>query len=168
MLTPHTIDDIRKQIDYDPDTGLVKRKIYRGTKTNQGWFAGTNAGRSGHYHIRVFGKLYYVHRLAWLLSYNEWPTKEIDHIDGDGGNNKLSNLRDVTRQDNAKNRKIPTNNTTNVLGVTWNVKNNHYIASINTGGRVLYLGCFLHLNHAVAARKKAEKEHNYHVNHGRD
>jgi hypothetical protein len=44
------------------------------------------------------------HQVAWYLSYGVWPTTIIDHIDGDGTNNRLSNLREATPAQNAYNR----------------------------------------------------------------
>lgn len=52
--------------------------------------------------MHVDGRLYYLHRLAWLYVYGVWPV-EIDHIDGNKANNKLSNLRDVSHAQNMQN-----------------------------------------------------------------
>jgi len=58
------------------------------------------------------------HELAWVVHFGIWPT-EIDHIDGDGLNNKLTNLREVTRLENNKNHRRQSNNTSGVSGVSW-------------------------------------------------
>lgn len=41
-----------------------------------------------------------VHRLAWFLIHHAWPNGEIDHIDGNRQNNRIDNLRVVSRKEN--------------------------------------------------------------------
>jgi len=102
-----TAAQVRELLAYDPDTGAFtwKRRPVRqyrdkGLNTR---YAGKPTGRanaSGHIVIGVMLKLYYAHRLAWLIMTGEWPEKDIDHIDGDPANNVWSNLRTVTKAQN--------------------------------------------------------------------
>jgi hypothetical protein len=88
---------------YDPDTGILCGRFDRIHSP-----AGTPIGypdADGYLHARVFGKQYLVHRVAWLLTHGEWPPGEIDHIDGDRANNRLSNLRVASRGENCTNRR---------------------------------------------------------------
>lgn len=58
----------------------------------------------GHHKIKFNGKLYFYHRVAWLLFYGKWPSEFIDHINGDPSDNRISNLRDVSIRENGQNK----------------------------------------------------------------
>ena len=53
--------------------------------------------------IKVDGRIYRAHRLAWLYVTGEFPDNEIDHINGNPMDNRIENLRDATRMSNAQN-----------------------------------------------------------------
>jgi len=111
------------------------------------------------------GKGYKVHRLIWLLVHKTWPENQIDHIDGNGLNNRIENLRDVPQAENNKNAKKRKDNTSGHAGVyrfrdKWQVR-------IKVSGRLIHLGLFTNLDEAVAARKAAEAKYGFHENHGR-
>jgi hypothetical protein len=89
---------------YDPNTGELHWKIYPSSKVHPGDKAGT-LERSGYYVVCFHGKRYKAHRLVWLYIYGEWPKKDIDHINGDKTDNKISNLRDVSHRVNSVNNK---------------------------------------------------------------
>lgn len=76
-------------------------------------------GNSGYYQVRKQGKLQLVHRIIWQMTYGEIePGKFIDHIDGNRTNNKLNNLRLVSRSVNARNCTPRHDNTSGAVGVT--------------------------------------------------
>lgn len=61
---------------------------------------------------------YLAHRVVWELHNGEIPEEmQIDHIDGDSTNNKLSNLRTVTQAINSKNCKLRKDNSSGTCGV---------------------------------------------------
>lgn len=105
---------LRKEIEaklwYDELTGnLVWNKNNR--------VAGT-LRKNGYIQIKVNGKFYYAHRIAWLLMFGAFPKYEIDHIDGDKSNNKRDNLRDVHHATNLSNRhRKSSKNTNSYIGV---------------------------------------------------
>lgn len=95
-----SLQPIEEQLSYEPDTGLIRRKISRGR-----WKAGDVAGwpdTCGYLMVGVNRGYLLAHRLAWYLHYGEWPQGEIDHINGDPKDNRIANLRVVTRQQNAQ------------------------------------------------------------------
>lgn len=117
--------------------------------------------------VRIFGKNYASHRVIWLYHYGEWPTGEIDHINGNGFDNRLSNLRDVSHSENCKNMPIPSNNLSGVRGVHWDKGHSKWRAFIKTNGRSKYLGLFADKQQAINIRKAAERALGFHQNHGR-
>jgi len=136
-------------------------------------FAGKKAGfvkrsegsQCSYLSICVSGGQYLAHRLVWFYVYGCWPSGEIDHIDGDGKNNKIENLRDVDSQSNAKNRPVQNNNKIGIIGVrersgSWN-------ARITNNGVLEELGTFKDFFSACCARKSAEHKYGFHKNHGR-
>ncbi len=65
-----------------------------------------------------------------------------DHIDGDGLNNRRSNLRVATSLENARNQKIKRNNTTEFKGVTKRSFGRFQAQIRNKEGEKVYLGLF--------------------------
>ena len=116
--------------------------------------------------IGVGGKTYLAHRLAWRITHGDWPEFDIDHIDGDGTNNRISNLRAVNNQDNSKNSKLYVTNKSGVAGVRLHDKS-RFRSSITVDGKSTHLGLFDDFFDAVCARKSAENRYGYHHNHGR-
>jgi hypothetical protein len=100
--------------------------------------------------IRIYGKNYFAHRLIWLSKYGVNP-KIIDHIDGNGLNNKLSNLREVSAKQNSLNRSAPVNGV-KINGVYHRKKCNSWEASIKVDGTYKYLGRHKTLLDAACAR----------------
>lgn len=83
---------------------------------------------------------------------------EVDHIDGDGLNNRRVNLRMATARQNAQNRKTPTNNTSGHKGVYWSKKSGKWVARIKRDGRLSVLGYFTEKDDAAVAYAKAAGE----------
>lgn len=82
-------------LDYNPDTGMFIRKRNA---------APADRKHSDNYKaVKVGGKLFLSHRLAWFYMYKVWPEGEIDHINGVRTDNRISNLRVVTRTGNNQN-----------------------------------------------------------------
>ena len=91
----------------------------------------------------------------------------IDHEDGITTNNKLINLKAVTRRENNVNAKKRKDSSSSVTGVSYHKIKQKWTAYINDNGRRINLGDFLDINDAIAARKLAEIQYGYHANHGR-
>src|ERR1044072_8862421 len=166
-----TFAEISKLLKYDPET----RKLFwlprpvemftGGGKTSQThiartWntrFAGKEAFQAdlhGYLSGRIFKTLYRAHRIAWLLHYGEWPTHQVDHINGDRSDNRLENLRDVPASDNRKNQKLRSKNTSGSYGVHWDQSRGRWCARIGHK----HLGRFDSKDEAIAVRRRAERE----------
>jgi len=156
---------LRNTLEYDPSTGLFKWKHTRSNRCFKGWFQGHKTWE-GYRVVNIRGRIYRLHRVAWLLYYGNWPVNEIDHEDGDTSNNKITNLRDATSQEQNMNKKLNINNKTGVPGVR-RLHTGKYDARINVNYVRKYLGTFDTLAEAKAVREEAEIKYGYHPNHGR-
>ena len=112
-------------------------------------------------------RLYLAHRLVWLMFYGYWPTKEIDHIDGNRTNNRIENLREATRTENNKNASVRKDSPFGIRGVQRDCTGKKYLATVNIDKKIVRLGIFVDFFEACCARKSAEIKYGYHPNHGR-
>lgn len=110
-------------------------------------------------------KKLYAHRVIWMLINGPIPQAlVIGHIDGDGLNNNINNLRAVTKSENSKNAKLGRNNSSGHTGVFQDIHANGFKkwrAFINIDKKRKYLGRFYTKEEAVKARLEYEKEHGY-------
>lgn len=163
-----TQERIKELLHYNSETGVFTWRVSRGMR-KVGDLAGTvytgSEGKS-YIQIQVDFKLYRAHRLSWLYMYGAFPSRQIDHINGNGVDNRISNLRSVTHSENSKNRRLQSNNVSGACGVYWNKAMGKWVAFLNVDLKRVYLGCFTVINDAIAARRAAEIEHGFHENHG--
>lgn len=118
--------------------------------------------KTSYIHIKVEGKSYKAHRLAFLYMTGDMP-HEVDHIDHNGLNNKWENLRWSNPRDNAKNPVKQKSNKTGVTGVNWHKSAKKWQAiAVNREGKRIDLGRFDDFDEAVEARKKHEIIFGYH------
>ncbi len=142
--------DLAEQFHYDPTTGTITR-LSTGVTTGELHYD----YRKGVKHIKCVRvitttKKYSAHRLAWFLMTGAWPTKAIDHIDGDPTNNKWENLREVTHQENLHNLvHLRRNNTSGFPGVNWDIMGRKFRAQIGYGFTKYYLGLYQTAEHAA-------------------
>lgn len=98
-----TQEELKESLHYDPDTGIFTWRKSKGPAKK-----GTVAGKiyKSHPYIKIGVCRHSIdaHRLAWLYVYGEWPTMDIDHINRDPTDNRICNLRHVSRSENNRNR----------------------------------------------------------------
>lgn len=83
------------------------------------------------------------HRVAWLFATGSWPNGIIDHINGNGRDNRFDNLRVVTHSQNSQNKyKARADNVSGMLGVSCSKYAGRWVARININGKPKYLGTF--------------------------
>jgi hypothetical protein len=150
---------LKERLHYDPDTGIftwVKPSFMRPD------FVGKAAGGdvNGYVSICIDRKNYPAHRLAWLYVHGRWPDSEIDHINRNRSDNRIRNLREATHAENLRNMSMGKNNTSGVLGVSWDSKNQKWRAHITVNAKFKSVGRFVHKEDAISARRAAaEKYH---------
>lgn len=152
-------------LSYNELTGVFIWKETLGRRIKKGMLAGWFDKSTGYLNIKIDGKKYKSHRLAYFYVNKSMPDT-IDHINHIKTDNRIINLRSVTHKDNCKNKSLNKNNTTGFCGVYFHSTNKKYIASIKVDGKIKHLGSFNTENEALIVRKKAEFEYNYHLNHG--
>jgi hypothetical protein len=135
-----TQERLRELLHYDPDTGLFTWKVDRRGTAKAGSVAG-GPNSDGYIQIRVLGKRYKAHQLAWLYCNGVIP-KEIDHEDTDKSNNRIKNLRPSTRSQNRANTKAACTNKSGFKGVSLHKSSNKYIAQIKIKGKKKSIGYF--------------------------
>ena len=115
-------ETLTRILDYNPETGVFTWKVIL-TKNQMkigndaGWLEKSNRG--GYIRIKIFDRKYLAHVLAWFYVYRQWPdpTMQLDHINLIKTDNRICNLRLVTKAQNMSNRARPKNNTTGFKGV---------------------------------------------------
>lgn len=157
-------DDLGNILDYDANTGILKwkRKEGREHKYFNTRYAGNVVGTlasSGYLTVNIAHSNYYVHRIIWKLVTGEDPANGyVDHTDGDKTNNRWSNLRDVTHDQNMWNAKLFHNNTSGYRGVSFINSHKRWRAAISVNGQKKHLGYFKSPELAHAAFKDASNK----------
>jgi hypothetical protein len=125
---------LKELLHYDPDTGLFTRVKQVG-RFNSGEVVGYSNGR-GWLRVKIDGKHYKLHRLAFLYMEGEFPPEEVDHKNRIRDDNRWCNLRHATRGKNNVNRLTKGNSDTGYRGVIPSGRG--YKAKIQCGGDIRY------------------------------
>jgi hypothetical protein len=149
-------EQLHAALDYNPDTGVFTwhHRPDQSTRTNSrmaGKPAGHHCARLKYVLLGLNGRLYRAHRLAWLYVHGEWPEGEIDHINGDGFDNRISNLRLATRSQNNMNVRAHRDSTSGLKGAYWDKRSRTWLAQIRLNGKQHYLGKYDTAEEAHAA-----------------
>jgi hypothetical protein len=177
-----TPEELRQLLRYEPSTGALywrerppelfkpgrhgrEAMAASWNKQNANKVAGS-PNSWGYLECSIYTKRYLAHRIAWAIYYGEWPKEHIDHINHEVADNRICNLRVVTASGNALNRSRMRKNISGVIGVTWSKKMGKWHAQIRKGDIRLHLGFYTDIRAAEAARKRAEVDLGFYVNHG--
>jgi hypothetical protein len=135
---------------------VFRWKVHR-RRVVPGDIAGSIQG-DGYVMIGINGKSWKAHRLAWLYVHGEWPQNDIDHVNGVRTDNRLENLRVVSRQDNSRHRVFMNkNNTSGIVGVSYHKATGKWQASMHVAGKQKYLGLYDTQEQAKQARPVAKE-----------
>lgn len=147
-FTPINIALAKERVSYDPATGRFHWLVSNRGHRRAGDLAGS-VGRHGYKFVKIDQVKYPAHRLAWALFYDCEPQAEIDHIDGDPGNNQILNLREATRKQNCQNLAAS--------GVRFEADRGKWLARATKDGKAVNLGRFDTEAEALAARRAAAR-----------
>jgi hypothetical protein len=152
-----TPEMLRKLLRYDAETGQLIWAKTNSRRAPAGSVAGCLSKHTGYIYVGVNNKRLRAHRVVWMIVYNEIPG-EIDHIDGNRSNNRLENLRVVSRSGNNQNRGIQRNNTSGATGVSFDSYRSKWAANIQADGKKIKLGRFASFDEAVKAYAAAKEK----------
>lgn len=142
-----------QRLSYNPDTGiLVWIEKNKSHPTLLGKEAGTvRKNKNGYLRkvIKIDGIAYFAHRIAWFLFYKEQPNI-VDHVNGNTLDNRISNLRNVTESENAKNHGKEVNKSGLPCGVRL-LPSGNFQSRIRCDNKEIVIGCFENVNDAKAA-----------------
>ena len=151
------LDKINKLLHYDIETGTFTYKVSVRYGLEKGSIAGTIQS-NGYVTIRISGKDYKAHRVAWLIVTGEWPDQCIDHINRKRSDNRFCNLREATRAQNVLNAKVRKDSRTGLKGIYFDEASKKYKVVIRKDGKQHYVGRFKTPEEAVSAHKIAAYE----------
>ena len=158
-----TQEKLQRLFNYDPETGKFTHR-YDTLRASAGdELCSTHS--QGYITCSFNGKGYLLHRIIFLYVVGRFP-EMIDHINHIRNDNRWSNLREVTDLENAKNTSISSNSTSGFNGVSYIKKTGRYRAYVNKNYKQIHIGIYATIEEAIEARKQADIEHSYHVNHG--
>ncbi|MDQ6590070.1 MULTISPECIES: HNH endonuclease [Enterobacter cloacae complex] len=159
-----TKDKLKSLLHYDPEKGIFTRK-----KGGGGVGAGSVAGGingQGYINIKIGGKTFKAHRLAFLYVYGYMP-EMVDHKNLNRADNRLSNLRAANRAQNGQNSNMRSDNASGVKGVSWDKRINKWVARCTCNGHENWIGSFENKECAIeAVRLFRGKTHGEFANHG--
>lgn len=142
-----SLETLRRNLQYDPDTGHWIWLITQSNKVQAGDRAGT-VTTSGYLRVR-FGSIGYVSaRLAWFYMTGKWPQEQIDHINKIRLDDRWINLREANFSQNQINKAIQTNNTSGYKGVSWDTASSKWEVRVNR----VYLGRYDTIEEAILVR----------------
>lgn len=152
-MTKLTAKRANELLDYSPATGIFRWKVNR--RGRNAPMAGDIAGTptKDYWQLCIDSHLYPAHRVAFLMMTGKWPsTKEVDHANTDGRDNRWRNLRPATNQQNQANRTQRTKKKYNTpKGVTWDKNRRKFVAHIRVNYQHINLGRFETIAAAQAA-----------------
>jgi hypothetical protein len=152
-----SLEELRKYLRYCPNSGKLTWIAKTSNRCKQGeGMAGTRG--NGMIGLSFKGVMFKAHRVAWALHYGEWPNGVVDHINRNPYDNRISNLRVGTQQQNTFNCSLSKNNTSGYKGVYLRKDTGKWAAEVTHNRKKISLGCFLTAEEAAAAYDKASKE----------
>ena len=140
---------------FDRETGVFTWKISPKNHIKAGQIAGKI--EKGYVRIKIDGKLYRGHRLAWLYVYGKFPKDQIDHINGIRNDNRIENLRECNGSQNQQNRVIKNNNMCKATGVDF--RKGLFRARISVNKKTITLGLFKDVEKAKEAYLNAKNHY---------
>lgn len=133
---------LKELVTYDPETGIFMRKVRTSNRVDMAKPMGT-VDTYGYLWSSLDGKAFRLHRLAMIYVHGSVHDGDVDHINMDRKDNRIANLREVSRSVNMQNKRVASsNNKTGYIGVCFDSRRNKYYAQIRISGKNTHLGMF--------------------------
>lgn len=158
-----TQKQLKELFEYNPETGIFIRKKRTAMRQKVGEVVGVRC-KKGYLRCGIYNKEYYLHRLAWLYVYGVIP-ENIDHINHNKTDNRISNLREVTNTENLRNMTKSKANTSGITGVSFLKTKKKWAAQICVDNQRMRR-YFDTKKEAIKQRKEWNEIYGYHKNHG--
>lgn len=167
-----SVEILDQLFTYEASTGrliwkLRPREMFGSDMAFHRWngaYAGRVAGRttsSGYCNIKIMGEGFQAHRVIWKLVTGEDPG-EIDHKNRDKSDNRLDNLRVVSRSENMRNKGVTANNACGEKHIHWMPKLQRWTVQLMVPGKgQRQLAWCKTLEEAVAVRNRLYLEYCY-------
>ena len=134
---------VKERVGYDPLTGALTWNGRYSIRIKHAGAVITGQDSNGYVSTSINYCQLRGHQLAWVCMTGEWPTFEIDHINGVKADNRWVNLRAADRMSNMANlQRARADSRTGLLGATYHAKSGRYTAEIKRDGVRRYIGCF--------------------------
>lgn len=171
---------IANLVNYDQFTGAMTWKPRDTSKPRSKWwntrFAGKKCGalndqgyqQVNYYDPNTGARLSFkAHRIAWFIVHGRLPDGDIDHINQNRSDNRIENLRDVSRSINQRNSSLRSTNRSGVSNVWWNRQEGKWQAGVGVNNKKHYIGLYSDLDEAEKAVKAFREQNGFTANHGR-
>ena len=145
------IEALRAAVVYNAETGKIQHAI-------NGSPCLARPDNKGHLSGKVAGFHFKAHRVAWALHYGQWPSGDIDHINGNPADNRACNLRLATNQQNQFNTKGRAGSS-QFKGVSWKAADRKWQVRIAIDGKMKHVGYFREEEEAARAYDKHASLH---------
>jgi hypothetical protein len=156
--------ELKELVKYNPKTGVFTLAKHRNGTTRKIGDAIGSVRKNGYLEAGINGKVYYLHRLAYLYMVGEMPKEKIDHKNRNKLDNSWDNLRCVTHQENMENDVLPRKHGSLGYRGVYRYKDK-FRAKINHKGKQIHLGAFVTVEEASQAYLKAKPliHKNFHI-----
>lgn len=148
------VERLRQEFTYDAASGVIRSLSGRA----KGRIEGAKSP-NGYLKLRLDGVNLYAHRVAWALVHGSWPENDIDHINGERDDNRLSNLRALKRHENLQNMRKRRPGRSGVRGITWDKQTQTWRAQLSAQGKRINIGRFRDKEMAEQAYLEAKRLH---------
>lgn len=163
------IEDFKKYVSYNPDTGTFTRIAVLNDNPSHQWRVGDTVGNqssNGYIEVSVGDIKFQAHKLAWYFVHGVYPDFYLDHVNGDKTDNRIENLRESSPLINMRNRGKNKNNSTGFNGV-YVAASGRFRARIKINGKLINIGTFDTAEEASEARELANEFYGFSEDHGK-